>query len=218
MSDWDLQSEPLGSTVQIEITISAEIHAQGIGEHFRAYAVIIASCGDQEPAQRMMLPGPYHGPKDGPQLEAFKARWLAQLDWIGRNFTAPAVAFADSLVIQAYQLDEGVNTKPIGRKLLYTKRQAKLFKELLPERERFWKDARKHGLDKHEGIWPHLIVALEERITIRRKAPKITRPKWRSGQIALVHAAMDAGIMLRDYKPLSMEQWRTVKREIVDRE
>lgn len=219
MADDDLNIEPFGPSVEITIKISAEMMTQELGDNFRAYAIITAECGNQKPVRRMMLPGPYDGPKDDKQLEEFKARWRAQLEWVALNIAGPGVAFADSLVIKAYQVDEGVKTEATGRKLIYTRRQAERFRELLPERERFWNEARKNGLVDRDSIWEVLAKAFEA--TEPRKWPpetKGTKSKYKPWQIALVHAALDAGVRLGEDGILSIGQWRTIKRELVDRE
>lgn len=102
MADDDLKVEPFGPPVQINIEISAEIYTQEIGERVRAYAVITARCGDSEPVQRMMLPGPYDGPKDGEQLKEFKARWRGQL-----RFDTHSPAFQQWLKRQLGYVDIG---------------------------------------------------------------------------------------------------------------
>ena len=217
MAEYNSKSEPFGPLIQINIEISAEMRSQRIGEYFRGYVIVTAKCGEEESTSRMMLPGPYDGPEDGELWEDFKMRYRAQLDWIRRNGTSAALTLADSLIIQAYQEDEGIGTKSAGRRLRYTKRQARLFKEMLPEYKRFWEDARRNGLINREGIWEHLVEAFEARVPYK-SSQKITKPKWKSGQIALVHAALDAGVRLSNYKALGIEQWRTVKRELIDRE
>ena len=144
----------------------------------------------------MMLPGPYDGQEEGEhQFEEEKGRWRVQLDWIRHNWDARALSLAENLIREAYSDDEGVNIRSKGRKLHYTKRQANRVKELLPKCEQFWKDTRKKKrLVTSEGIWPCLIEAFHATVPYIG-ARTITKPKWKSGQIALVHAAMDAGVI-----------------------
>ena len=210
----ETRQRTIGTPVRVNIKISARMHSQQVGEHFRSFAILTAECNGHD-TEWMMLPGPYDGPGNCDEFRDVALRWRAQVEWIRKNFTDSALSLAHSLVNKAWLEDEGLDVGRTRQKLKYTKRQAQRFRELLPKRKNFWKQSRRNGLNREDAIWPLLIEAFDARAPRKGPPRGLIKPKYKTGQIALIHAALDAGIRLRNHELLGMPQWRTVQRELV---